>query len=124
MGPLRRKPKQTTHGGGHPHHSVCLRRPSRAYAFYLSAHGKAPPSLFQDLEAARSAAEMANVPVDFDLGGYPVKVQPSAWGRYRYCVTHELARLGFSPSNHLPVVRIQPTAVALHAARPAGTALR
>ena len=92
-------------------------------AFYLSAQGTAPPSLFADLEVARSAAEATGLPVDFDLCGYTVKVQSSTWGRYRYCARHELGRLGFTPSNHLPVVRIQPTAVALHALGPAGTAL-
>ncbi|MDP1860123.1 MAG: hypothetical protein Q8K82_15715, partial [Gemmatimonadaceae bacterium] len=79
--------------------------------------------MFADLEAARSAADAAALPIDTTLGGYPVKVQPSAWGKYRYCAVHELARIGFTPSEKLPVARFQPTAVALHSLGPAGTVL-
>ena len=57
------------------------------------------------------------------LTGYPVKVQPSAWGKYRYCAVHELARIGFTPSEAFPVVRFQPTAIALHSLGPQGTIL-
>ncbi|MEQ1700319.1 MAG: hypothetical protein ABMA25_09420 [Ilumatobacteraceae bacterium] len=92
-------------------------------ALYLSAQGSAPPSLFADLEAARAAAEAAGLPIDTTLGGYPVKVQLSAWGKYRYCAVHELARIGITPSERLPVVRLQPTAVALHSLGPQGTIL-
>jgi|JI10StandDraft_1071094.scaffolds.fasta_scaffold240777_2 hypothetical protein len=92
-------------------------------ALYLSAQGSAPPSLFADLEAARSAAEAASLPIDTPVGGYPVKVQPWAWRKYRYCAVHELARIGFTPSENFPVVRFQPTAVALHALGPQGTIL-
>jgi len=92
-------------------------------ALYLSAQGVAPASLFADLEAARSAAESGDMPVDSLLGGYPVKVQPRAWGKYRYRATHELATFGFTPSESLPVVRVQPTSVALHALGPHGTVL-
>ena len=92
-------------------------------ALYLSAQGVGPPSLFADLDAARSAAEAASLPIDTTVGGYPVKVQPRAWGKYRYCAVHELARIGFTPSENFPVVRFQPTAVALHALGPQGTIL-
>lgn len=92
-------------------------------ALYLSAQGAAPASLFADLEVARCAAEAAELPVDVVLGGYPVKVLPRAMGRYRYCATHELATFGFTPSESLPVVRVQPTAVALHALGSPGTVL-
>ena len=92
-------------------------------ALYLSAQGKAHPTFFSDLEAARSAAEAASLPIDSTLGGYPVKVQPWAWGKYRYCAVHELARIGFTPSENFPVVRFQPTAIALHSLGPAGTVL-
>ena len=64
-----------------------------------------------------------DAPVDAALGGYPVKVQPTSFGKYRFCVLHELARIGLTESDHLPVVRFQPTAVALHALGPQGTAL-
>jgi len=64
-----------------------------------------------------------DLPIDADLGGYPVKVQPRGWLKYRYCVTHELARFGFTPSDKLPAVRVQPSAIALHALGPDGTVL-
>lgn len=92
-------------------------------ALYLSAKGTAPAVVFEQLDACRSAAEDANAPFETILGGYPVKVLPNAWGRYRFCARHELARLGFTPSERLPVVRIQPTAVALHALGPELTVL-
>jgi len=92
-------------------------------ALYLSGQGIAPTVLFEHLEARRSAAEEAGAPVDTTIGGSPVKMLPNAWGRYRYCARHELARIGFTPSENLPVVRFQPTAVALHALGPAGTVL-
>lgn len=90
-------------------------------ALYLSAQGAAPTVLFDELESLRSAAEVSGGPIDASLGGTPVRVEPFAWGKYRYCAVHELARLGFTPSRHLPVVRVQPTAVALHSLGPAAT---
>jgi len=92
-------------------------------ALYLSAQGSAPRSLFADLEAARCAAEAADLPIDCTLGGYPVKVKPHAMGKYRYCATHEMATFGFTPSEKLPIVRIQPTALALHSFGPRSTVL-
>src|SRR3954462_12909682 len=81
-------------------------------ALYLSARGTAPDSLLAELDGLRNEAEAGGLPVDANLGGYPGKVQPRAWGKYRYCASHELALLGLTPSDVLPVVRIQPTAVA------------
>lgn len=92
-------------------------------ALYLSAQGVAPGSLFADLEIAKCAAEAANLPIDFTLGGYPVKVQPRAMGKYKYCATHEAATFAFTASESLPVVRIQPSATALHSVGPRGTVL-
>jgi hypothetical protein len=92
-------------------------------ALYLSAQGVAPLSLFADLEDARASAELNGLSVVCQLGGYDVKVQPWAWQRYRYCAVHELARIGFTPSDKFPVVRFQPTAVALHALGPELTVL-
>lgn len=92
-------------------------------ALYLSAKGQAPGGLLDRLEALRELAKAMDAPVDAALGGYPVKVQPTSFGKYRFCVLHELARIGLTESDHLPVVRFQPTAVALHALGPQGTAL-
>ncbi len=92
-------------------------------ALYLSAQGDAPHILLTELADLRAAAEADDAPVDAVLGGYPVKVMPSRFGRYRYCAVHEMARIGFTPSKKFPVVRFQPTSVALHAFGPAGTVL-
>lgn len=92
-------------------------------AMYLSAQGNAHPSLLADLEATRSQAESTGLPVSADLGGYPVSVQPRAFGKYRYCVKHDLGLLGITPSKRLPVVRFQPSSIALHALGPVGTVL-
>lgn len=92
-------------------------------ALYLSGRGILPGFLAQELEGLRTEAEAADLPVSAALAGYPVKVQPRAWGKYRYCATHELARFGFTLSENLPVVRVQPTALALHALGPELTVL-
>lgn len=92
-------------------------------ALYLSAQGVAPSSLLVDLEAARLQAEADGLPVVFSLGGYPTKVLPRAFGKYRYAVAHELGMIGITTSDNLPVVRVQPTAVAIHALGPSGTVL-
>lgn len=92
-------------------------------ALYLSARGEAPRILLDDLNVLRGAASAADLPADALPGGHPVKALPRAWGKYRYCAVHELARIGFTPSITLPVVRFQPTAIALHALGPQGTVL-
>ncbi len=85
---------------------------------YLSARGDAPPSLLIDLEVMRAAAEANDQPVDFQIGGTPMKVQPRAFGKYRFSLTHELAQIGVTPSENLPLMRVQPTAIALHSLGP------
>lgn len=87
-------------------------------ALYLSAAGSVSASLLTDLATARFSAEASGLPLDADLAGRPVKVLPSAWGRYRWCVVHELGRLGFTPSENLPAARFQPSPLALHALGP------
>jgi hypothetical protein len=89
----------------------------------ISAQGAAPLSLLDTLEAARLQAEADALPVPFDLGGYPVKVWPRSFGKYRYSLTHELAQVGITPSDKLPVVRVQPTALAIHSLGPELTVL-
>ncbi len=92
-------------------------------AFYLSGFGTIPSGLLDYLDVARSRAIEHGTPVDADLGGYPVRVLGSPWQMYRYCVQHELARFGFTLSDALPAVRVQPTAMALHALGPETTVL-
>ncbi len=40
------------------------------------------------------------------------------WGKYRFCLDHAMARIGFSTSHHLPTVRVQPRSEFLHAVGP------
>ncbi|MCB1001348.1 MAG: hypothetical protein KDB40_18795 [Acidimicrobiales bacterium] len=79
--------------------------------------------MLDDLEGARQLAELTSLPVPADLGGYPVTVQPHSFGKYRYCLKHDLGMLGFTPSRKLPPIRYQASAVALHAAGPEGAVL-
>jgi hypothetical protein len=92
-------------------------------ALYLSGRGDLPSSMLDELDRLRSAASAAGEPVDHSLGGYPVRVLGSGWGKYRYCAVHELARFGFTPSEKLPAVRVQPTSLAIHALGPETTVL-
>ena len=92
-------------------------------ALYLSGMGSAPTVLLDELEAAKSVAVETGQPVDYALGGYPVRVLGSSWQKYKYCAKHELARIGVTASESLPVVRIQPTSLALHALGPETTVL-
>lgn len=92
-------------------------------ALYVSAQGTIPQTLLTELELGRADAEAAALPLAFELGGYPFKIQPTAFQKYRWSVAHELARFGFTASEHLPAVRIQPTAVALHSLGPRGLLL-
>jgi hypothetical protein len=92
-------------------------------ALYLSARGTVPEVLLDELDAHKNTARDTETPVDATLGGYPVRVLGSGWGKYRYCAVHELARIGVTRSERLPAVRIQPTALALHSIGPAQTVL-
>ena len=46
---------------------------------------------------------------------------PFGWGRYPYRLSHEYWLIGFTPSDHLPAVRVQPTAQMLHGIGPEAT---
>ena len=87
-------------------------------ALYLWGRGVVPGGLLADLERFKLLAAEAGGPVDVHLVGYPLRVLGSGWGKYRYCAVHELARVGFTPSDALPCVRVQPTSLGLHALGP------
>ena len=88
-------------------------------ALYLSGKGWLPQSLLDELELLRSSAEEEGKPIEAQLCGYDFKVRPHAFGKYRYRIDHQLGVFGFTPSRSLPAVRVQPTAIALHAHGPA-----
>ena len=39
------------------------------------------------------------------IGDFTFGIAPHGWGKYRFCLDHEMARIGFSTSRHLPTVR-------------------
>ena len=87
-------------------------------ALYMSGRGTIPSALLDDLERLKDTAAEAGAPLDVHLAGYPFRVLGSGWGKYRYCAVHEVARVGFTPSDALPCVRVQPTSLGLHALGP------
>jgi hypothetical protein len=52
------------------------------------------------------------------IGEEYLGIASHGWGKYRFCLEHPIARLGFTASRHLPSMRIQPRAEYLHARGP------
>jgi len=48
------------------------------------------------------------------FGGLVMQLQPRKWGLYRYCLDHPYTRIGFSPKDKIPAIRVQPRAEFLH----------
>ena len=79
-----------------------------------------PPNAFvARLEETRLWSELRRA-APCQIGDQWFGVAPYGWGKYRFCLDHQVARLGFSESRHLPSLRIQPRAEFLPAAGPAG----
>ena len=89
-------------------------------ALYLSARPALPASFVAHLEDARQWAGEVRRSAPCEIGGLWFGVAPHGWGKYRFCLEHPMARLGFSESRHLPSVRVQPRAEFLHAVGPGG----
>ena len=70
------------------------------------------------LEQCRQWATEMRRPMPCLIGGTYFFVAGHGWGKYRFCLDHPMARIGFSTSAHLPAVRIQPRAEYLHAEGP------
>jgi hypothetical protein len=90
-------------------------------ALYLSGRTVVPRDLTTRLASVRELAAVAGQPIPFPLGELACKLAPHGWGRYRFVLIHELGRIGFSESDHLPPIRIQPKAELLHAVGPEAT---
>ena len=65
-------------------------------ALYLSARASVGPALLERLEDDRRWAERIRRAVPFELGDELVGMVPHAWGRYRFCLEHRLARIGLT----------------------------
>ncbi len=90
-------------------------------SLYLSGRATLPQSFFDRLERARGRALEGGEAVGFVLGGVEFGVTPFGWGRYPYRMSHEYGLIGFTSSEHLPAVRVQPKAQLLHGIGPAAT---
>jgi len=89
-------------------------------ALYLSARVALPMPFVARLEQARQWANDLRQAAPCRLGDLWFGVAPHGWGKYRFCLDHTMARLGFTESRHLPSMRVQPRAEFLHAVGPEG----
>lgn len=90
-------------------------------ALYLSGYGAVRRETLPELDIQRDLAQ-SKLPATIQLGPLPFAVASHGWRKYRYCVEHPIGQIGFSPSRHLPAVRVQPRSEFLHAVGP-GTAV-
>jgi hypothetical protein len=88
-------------------------------ALYLSARPNLPTQFVAHLEGAREWAVEVKRKAPCEIGNVIFGISPYSWGKYRFCLDHQMARIGFSTSQYLPTVRIQPRAEYLHAIGPA-----
>lgn len=77
-------------------------------ALYLSGRCNLPGELLGRLEVARSEAVRSNAAVPFVLDGVEYQLKPHSWLRYRYCLDYAWGRVGFTLSDVLPAIRVQP----------------
>ena len=87
-------------------------------ALYLSGRAELPKRFVARLEDCRAWAAEAKRAAPCQLGELTFGIAPHGWGKYRFCLDHEMARIGFSTSGHLPTVRVQPRSEFLHAVGP------
>jgi len=87
-------------------------------ALYLSGRAELPKRFLARLEDCRAWAGEAKRPAPCQIGDLTFGITPHGWGKYRFCLDHEMARIGFSISRRLPTVRIQPRSRFLHAVGP------
>ena len=87
-------------------------------ALYLSGRAELPKRFLARLEQCRAWAAEAKRPAPCEVGEHVFGIAPHGWGKYRFCLDHEMARIGFSTSRHLPTVRVQPRSEFLHAVGP------
>ena len=87
-------------------------------ALYLSGRAELPKRFLARLEDSRAWAAEAKRPAPCEIGELVFGIAPHGWGKYRFCLDHEMARIGFSTSRHLPTVRVQPRSEFLHAVGP------
>ena len=87
-------------------------------ALYLSARAELSGRFLAHLEDGREWAEEVKRAAPCQIGQVFFGIAPHGWGKYRFCLDHPMARIGFTTSRYLPTVRIQPRAEYLHAIGP------
>jgi hypothetical protein len=87
-------------------------------ALYLSGRAELSKHFVARLENCRTWAAEAKRAAPCEIGQQTFGIAPHGWGKYRFCLDHHMARIGFSTSRHLPTVRIQPRSEFLHAVGP------
>jgi len=90
-------------------------------SLYLSGRARLPESFLGRLERSKGRAAEVGEAIEFDLGGVSFGLSPYGFGRYPYRLSHEYGVIGFTPSEHLPAIRVQPKAELLHGIGPAAT---
>ena len=90
-------------------------------SLYLSGRAVLPDSFLVDLERIKRRAMDSGEAEPVNLGGVEFGLTPYGWGRYPYRLSHEHGLIGFTSSEHLPAVRVQPRAELLHGLGPEGT---
>lgn len=83
-------------------------------ALYLSGDGTIPTRLFDELEATKEEAKDAGKKIPFLLGIEEFSLSPGSWGKYAFSLDHANGRIGFTRSEKLPRIRVQPRAHFLH----------
>ena len=77
-------------------------------ALYLSGRAQLPKRFLARLEDDRAWPAEAKRPAPCEIGELVFGIAPHGRFKYRFCLDHEMARIGFSTSPHLPTVRGPP----------------
>ncbi len=84
----------------------------------LSGTGALRSDWRERLELGKVEAMDRQAVVPFDVGGVELGLQSFGWQKYAYRLEHPNALIGVTPSESLPVVRVQPRAQFLHGVGP------
>ncbi|WCO65288.1 hypothetical protein PO878_12345 [Iamia majanohamensis] len=88
-------------------------------ALYLSGRPHRPPAALLDrLKGAKVEALALSDQVPVEFGGETFRMQPGAFGSYRFRLDHEIGFVGVTPSDAIPTLRFEPRAELLHSLGP------
>jgi hypothetical protein len=101
---------------GIPEGSKLVELASGVDALYLSGRASLPTRYIGYLTDLRLRSEETDDGIPCQLGGEEFRLAPYAFGKHRFCLIHPFGRVGLTPSDKLPAIRIQPRAEFLHGA--------